>query len=113
MRTCPYPHCGRLITAGKYCPPHTRVMDARRGLAAARGYDEAWAKYARRWLRRFPICGQRLDGLISTEHSACARNGLRVAATVVDHIVSLRDGGPKFAPSNHQSLCNACNVRKG
>jgi 5-methylcytosine-specific restriction protein A len=113
VRNCPYPHCGHLIATGKYCPAHARVMDERRGLAAARGYDEAWAKYARRWLRRFPICGQRLDGRIYTEHSACARTGQRVPATVVDHILSLRNGGAKFDPLNHQSLCNACNVRKG
>ena len=113
MRLCPYPHCGRTIDTGRYCQIHTRVMDVRRGSAVDRGYDETWAKYAKRWLRKFPICGQRLDGVQYAEHSQCTARGTRVAATVVDHIVSLRNGGKRFDPNNHQSLCNACNVRKG
>jgi 5-methylcytosine-specific restriction endonuclease McrA len=35
-----------------------------------------------------------------------------VAADVTDHIRSLRDGGARFDPMNHQSLCRSCNTAK-
>jgi 5-methylcytosine-specific restriction endonuclease McrA len=55
----------------------------------------------------------RIDGQFHAEHSACARRGQRVAARVVDHIVSIARGGAVFDPLNHQSLCRSCNVVKG
>jgi 5-methylcytosine-specific restriction endonuclease McrA len=45
-------------------------------------------------------------------HSQCATHGLQVRATVTDHIIAMADGGSQFDPSNHQSLCGACNRRK-
>jgi len=79
----------------------------------ARGYDRAWGRYSRAWLRRFPWCGQRGDGRFHVEHSKCAREGGYVLATVTDHIHALGQGGAKFDPANHQSLCYSCNARKG
>lgn len=31
----------------------------------------------------------------------------------LDHIIALRAGGPRFALDNLQTLCSACNGRKG
>jgi len=64
------------------------------------------------WLQRFPWCGQRADGRLHDEHSKCARVGMRVRATVTDHIVALRDGGAHCSPANSQSLCTRCNTAK-
>jgi 5-methylcytosine-specific restriction endonuclease McrA len=55
----------------------------------------------------------RQDGQQHREHSRCTRRGLRTPARVVDHIQSIADGGAVFDPANHQSLCVACNTRKG
>jgi 5-methylcytosine-specific restriction endonuclease McrA len=63
-------------------------------------------------LRRLPWCGQRADGTSSGEHSYCHRRGVRTRARVVDHILALALGGARLDPSNHQSLCVACNSRK-
>jgi 5-methylcytosine-specific restriction endonuclease McrA len=112
LQPCPRPHCGRL-TRGGLCPTHRQERERRRGTAQQRGYTAAWAAYSRAWLQRFPWCGQRADGLFHVEHSRCAARGERVAAEVTDHIRSLRDGGARMDPRNHQSLCKRCNTRKG
>ena len=106
-RPCATPRCPRLIGPGEACPDHPRPS------ARQRGYDHEWARYARRWLARFPYCGQRRDGLLYDQHSACVRRGLKVKARVVDHIRSIVGGGSVMDPANHQSLCRGCNVRKG
>lgn len=117
MRPCPGPHCGKLITSGKYCAScqskKEKAIDRERGSASERGYDATWAHYAKQWLQRFPWCGQRLDGALYLEHSRCVQRAQRTRATVTDHIVPIRKGGKRFDPKNMQSLCNACNVAKG
>lgn len=106
-RPCVHPRCPRLLVSGAPCPDHPRPS------ARARGYTSAWSAYARAWLVRFPWCGQRQDGHRYAQHSACVRRGLTVQAHVVDHIRSIVAGGAVFDPANHQSLCRACNTRKG
>jgi len=54
----------------------------------------------------------RQDGAFHAVHSRCTQRGERVRATVTDHIVSLRDGGARMDPANHQSLCRSCNAAK-
>jgi 5-methylcytosine-specific restriction endonuclease McrA len=95
------------------CPQCVALRELARGSARDRGYDAAWDVYARDWLRRFPWCGQRADGRLHREHSACAQRGVRVPAAVADHIVPLRHGGAHRTPANTQSLCTRCNTRKG
>jgi 5-methylcytosine-specific restriction endonuclease McrA len=97
--------CGRLTT-GSRCARHQRAS------AVARGYDTTWRRVARDFLRQFPWCGQRADGRLSSEHSACVRRGLRVRARLVDHIRPL-PAGPRLDVGNLQSLCVSCNTRKG
>jgi 5-methylcytosine-specific restriction protein A len=112
LRPCPAPHCG-VYTRAKHCPRHRRQREQARGSAASRGYDATWAVVSRRWLSQFPWCGQRQDGQLHVEHSRCAQRGQWVKATVTDHIQSLRDGGARLDAANFQSLCRACNIRKG
>ena len=104
-RACPR---GHIIVGGGPCPHCER----QRGSSRARGYDEAWASFSKAWLRRFPWCGQRLDGLLHTDDSRCAQAGKRRAAAVTDHIIPLVDGGAHCDETNSQSLCVACNVAK-
>jgi 5-methylcytosine-specific restriction endonuclease McrA len=106
----PCARCGRLVVGR--CTRCARAQDLARGSASARGYDRTWHTYARAWLQRFPICGQRADGRLHAEHSACVRAGDHTRARVVDHIVPLAAAGARLEPSNHQSLCTACNAVK-
>jgi 5-methylcytosine-specific restriction endonuclease McrA len=105
---CTYPSCRRLaLPDSGRCAAHPRPS------ASARGYTARWSAYARSWLRRYPWCGMRQDGVFHMEHSWCVRRGLRVRARVVDHIRSIATGGDVFDPANHQSLCPSCNSQKG
>lgn len=108
-RACPR---GHLVREPGPCPICTKARDKARGSASARQYDYAWAIYSKAWLARYPWCGQRQDGTLHAEHSRCVRSGHRLRADVTDHIVSLRDGGAKMDPANHQSLCVGCNTAK-
>lgn len=67
-------------------PPDTRLS------AGERGYDSNWRKVRRMHLRREPLCRE------------CKKNGYVMPAKVVDHIVSLRNGGTNDS-ENLQSLC--------
>ncbi len=59
-----------------------------------------WRKL-RQWYRtNHPVCEE------------CAALGLTVRADVVDHIISIEDGGNPMAVSNLQSLCHGCHNRK-
>ena len=109
---CPHPHCRRL-TRGGPCATHRRAREQRRGSARARGNDAEWQATSRAWLSRYPWCGQRAGGQLHAEHSRCVRRGLRIRATITDHIQPLREGGARLDPANLQSLCVSCNTRKG
>lgn len=63
-----------------------------------------------RFLRAHPLCGGRLTGP-SPEHSACVRQGRATAATDLDHIVALHQGG-EDNEENWQGLCGACHQQK-
>jgi 5-methylcytosine-specific restriction endonuclease McrA len=108
----PCPRCRQLVASGTRCRRCAHVRDRERGSAEVRGYGADWSAYSRAWLRRFPYCGLRADGQFHVEHSQCAAQGVRVRATVTDHIVPIRAGGARLDPTNHQSLCARCNVTK-
>jgi len=93
--------------AGGYCPTHARQrnaernarIDARRGTAAERGYDGRWRKIRLMHLRGQPLCVH------------CLAAGRTTAASEVDHITPLANGGT-HAPENLQSLCKPCHSVK-
>src|SRR5690606_26070474 len=69
-----------------------------RASAARRGYGRVWQRLRRMQLRREPLC-------------RAGRGGDKRAATEVDHIVALVDGGTNES-DNLQSLCKGCHSRK-
>jgi 5-methylcytosine-specific restriction protein A len=111
LRPCLEPRCPALVPHGR-CPAHERTYDRQRGTARERGYTSRWDEYSKARLQRYPLCGQRQDGLLYPEHSQCAKEGRTVAAQCTDHIVAVHKGGSMWDESNHQSLCLACNSRK-
>lgn len=84
----------------KWRAKHPRKDD--RPSAAARGYDARWAKFARDFLQRHPVCAM------------CG-----APATCVDHRDMTADmmmdawGAFDLDPSHYQALCNRCNASKG
>lgn len=90
LRACTV--CGALSDE-KRCETHR--VDTRPP-ARVRGYDAAWRRIRRRFLRSHPVC---------------ATEGCNRPATHVDHI----DGrGPRGdnRPENLQGLCHSCHSRK-
>lgn len=70
--------------------------DVFRGSSRSRGYTATWDRFSYNYRRRHPFCAE------------CERRGRVVSADVVDHIVPLEGGGPKFDPENLQPLCHEC-----
>lgn len=111
----PCARCGRLVRGR--CPTcklrRDRANDQARPSASARGYDAKWASFSKQWLERYPWCGQRIDGARYAADSECTARGERNPAECVDHIEALAAGGRLYEGINLQSLCGACNRRKG
>src|SRR5689334_728474 len=111
LKFCVVPGCPERVARGR-CAKHRQQAERQRGTAAERGYDAAWAKFSKSWLTQHPLCGERADGQLHAEHSRCVEDGRETPANATDHIVSMANGGDKYAESNLQSLCIRCNTRK-
>jgi len=59
-----------------------------------------WQKTRKAHLQANPLCVM------------CSEEGRVTAATVVDHIKRVRDGGGFYDPSNHQGLCSRHHAAK-
>jgi 5-methylcytosine-specific restriction enzyme A len=86
--------CGDLRTARNV------IHDQTRGTNTERGYDNRWRRVREMHLRSEPLCRM------------CLAAGRAVGATMVDHVVPIRDGGERLADINLQSLCADCHARK-
>src|SRR5690606_28301072 len=88
------------------CEKHLRSQrathDSARGTAAERGYDWRWARYAKQFLARHPLC------------RVCQAAGRVAAATEVDHIVPVQGAHDArfWDEANHQPLCRSCHAAK-
>lgn len=107
-RVCTYPGCKTIVSDGSSrCCHH--VLPER---TPKRQYDHhyhngkniyktsQWRKLRESHLRREPCCVM------------CAQYDIVTPATVVDHIVEIKDQGDPFDPNNLQSLCAACHNKK-
>jgi 5-methylcytosine-specific restriction enzyme A len=79
---------------GRRCPMCSREYDARRG-PPSRGYGRDWKEFRANFLLSHPrcvICG--------------------AAASQIDHIVPLANGGARMDERNLRSLCASCHSRR-
>lgn len=104
LRPCRHPGCCVLVRDG-YCPAHQPRGDRR----SEESKSWRWMYNTDKWrldlrptqLLREPFCRE------------CARRGLRVKATDVDHIVDHKGDWEKFRDrDNLESLCHSCHSRK-
>lgn len=105
LRPCRHPGCPELTRSGycdKHKPQHRRTP---------RGESAQWHGFYSTaiWLEELRP-GQLLREPFCRE---CAKRGLRVRATVVDHVEPHRGQWARFIdPDNLQSLCERCHNRK-
>lgn len=103
LRPCRHPGCAALTPDG-WCPAHKPKPTARRESAAWHSWYSlpVWTNQLRpAQLLREPFCRE------------CARRGLRVRATDVDHIQDHKGDWTLFAAEwNLESLCHSCHSRK-
>ena len=104
-QVCNHPGCNE-VTHARYCDKHTREMSQRynryqRDRTAQTFYESSqWRNLRRMKLNDSPMCEE------------CRRGGTLVKATMVDHIIPIRQGGEKLDLTNLQSLCHSCHSRK-
>ena len=102
MRMCKAPGCQKL-TADGYCPDHKPKQERKYSAAWHHLYTDSrygWTRRRSAQLAREPFCRE------------CSRYGLRVRATVADHIVPHRGDLQLFLHGPLQSLCDSCHGRK-
>jgi 5-methylcytosine-specific restriction endonuclease McrA len=94
--------CGKKVAYGQACPCQVRERVDTRPSASQRGYDAAWQRLSREFLRHHRLC------------AACARVGLITEARVVDHILPIHTHPHlRLDPANLQALCLSHNASKG
>ena len=106
-RPCRYPNCRNLCEPGKqYCRVHTnqqmREYNAYNRDKEAQAFynSKAWRSTRLQQLRSQPLCEE------------CLRNNRITPATLVDHIIPIKDGGARLDFNNLQSLCQVCHEIK-
>lgn len=102
-RPCRHRGCAHVTQdSSGFCQDHhheyfqyRKRLDEERPNSAKRGYGYAWRNARESWLRRNPLCVW------------CGR-----VATMVDHKVPVKEGGPLLDESNFQSMCHTCHEIK-
>ena len=109
-KPCSYPSCPKL-TYERYCPKHKKLMNAQydtrfrdRGVAEFYHSSE-WKRKRQNYLIEHPCCVE------------CWKKGKLTKASVVDHIIPIKQGRTLLEDSNLQALCASChgakNIREG
>ena len=104
-KPCAYPGCPALVD-GYYCEEHKKLTDKLYNRYTRDDFSKnfynsmAWRMARKRHLNNSPFCVE------------CLKVGKATKATMVDHIIPIKQGGDTFSPDNLQSLCWSCHGRK-
>lgn len=94
---CAQPLCPELVPRGeRFCPAHRKDAERQDRLAEDKSFywSTKWRKLRAIFLRAHPIC-------------ICGR-----LATMVDHVVPIKQGGQALSQGNLQSMCDTCHAQK-
>lgn len=104
-RPCSYPGCPKLVDSG-YCEEHKKLRDKEYNLYGRDDFTKnfyktkEWRIIRKRHLELEPFCVE------------CLKKGITTKATIVDHIIPIKQGGSRYDNNNLQSLCWSCHSRK-
>lgn len=102
---CSYSGCPNL-TNDRFCEEHKKQADReynkyQRDEFSRNFYNTPrWREIRKIKLTNSPFCEE------------CKKNGTIVKATMVDHILAIKQGGSAYDLNNLQSLCWSCHSRK-
>ena len=105
LKPCAVSGCPNL-TSGTYCEKHRKERNIQysrfnRDAELNRFYkSKEWRELRRSYLDGHPLCAM------------CLKEGRYTTATIVDHIVPIRQGGARLDINNLQSLCLSCHTIK-
>ena len=104
-RPCHHPGCP-LLTDGYYCDKHQKLSNKtynkyeRDNFSKTFYNSKEWVEVRKKKIQLNPFCEE------------CIKNGTIVKASIIDHIIPIKQGGAKFDLKNLQSLCWSCHSRK-
>lgn len=102
-KPCSYPGCSKL-TYERYCPEHKKLMNA-----------QCYTRFRDRGVSEFFHSSERKRQNHLIEHPFCVecwKKGKPTKASVVDHIIPIKQGGTLLEDSNLQALCASCHRAK-
>jgi 5-methylcytosine-specific restriction protein A len=106
---CRHGGCSALLDKPGFCDKHRREVFKIQKLTVSDDYKErnrfyqrkAWKSVRALQLQLEPLCRQ------------CRKQGKLTAASIVDHVLPITEGGAELDLNNLQSLCKPCHERKG
>ena len=104
-KPCRYPGCPNLSNQS-YCDVHKKKVNADYNRYQRDDFSKTfyntprWRAVRKKKLTSSPFCEE------------CVKNGTIVKATLVDHILPIKQGGAPLDITNLQSLCWSCHSRK-
>lgn len=112
LKQCTGPGCSNL-TETSPCADCSKTRERWRGSRHERGYDAAWTRKSKHFLRQHPFCGMRPGGQAPVM-SRCHDLGIVTPAKQTDHVVPHKGDRALFEnlKENGQALCGACGARK-
>lgn len=106
---CRHQGCRALLDRPGFCDQHRRQAFKVQKLKVTDDYKERNRFYQRKEWKAVRSLQLQLEPLC--RH--CRKQGKLVAASVVDHIKPITEGGAELDLNNLQSLCKPCHERKG
>lgn len=105
---CRHAGCAVLIDKPGFCDKHRREVFKAQKQTVTEDYKERNRFYQRKQWKAVRSLQLQLEPLC--RH--CRKQGRLIAASVVDHILPITDGGAELDLNNLQSLCSACHSSK-
>ncbi|MBF0185454.1 MAG: HNH endonuclease [Magnetococcales bacterium] len=103
-RPCTHPGCKEVVMVGSRCARHQYQSHAAYGQQRREHDGEAGFYSTSRW--------RACRAAFLRDNPLCCKCVYPTPATIVDHVVPIKQGGDRWSTSNMQPLCKPCHDRK-